>query len=91
METTVVVGSAAGGAQPASTEHNKPISNDRIPVRFLLGTLNIHSLFKKTPFLDGWGIVRLYSRRRGVAQLASALRLGRRGRRFKSAHPDSFD
>jgi hypothetical protein len=25
---------------------------------------------------------------RGVAQLASALRLGRRGRRFKSGHPD---
>ena len=26
--------------------------------------------------------------RRGVAQSASALRLGRRGRRFESAHPD---
>ena len=28
-------------------------------------------------------------RRRGVAQLGSALRSGRRGRRFKSGHPDS--
>ncbi len=29
---------------------------------------------------------------RGVAQLASALRSGRRGRRFKSGHPDiSFE
>ena len=27
-------------------------------------------------------------RRRGVAQLGSALRSGRRGRRFKSGHPD---
>ena len=28
--------------------------------------------------------------RRGVAQLGSALRSGRRGRRFKSGHPDQF-
>jgi hypothetical protein len=39
--------------------------------------------------LDYWPSDRVYSTtERGVAQLDSALRLGRRGRRFKSGHPD---
>ena len=41
--------------------------------------------------LDNCPPDRVYSRtERGVAQLDSALRLGRRGRRFESGHPDSL-
>jgi hypothetical protein len=39
-------------------------------------------------FLDGESGLALYSFRRGVAQFGSAPRLGRGGRRFKSARPD---
>jgi hypothetical protein len=35
-------------------------------------------------------LVMLSDLQRGVAQFGSALRSGRRGRRFKSGHPDQF-
>ncbi len=41
------------------------------------------------PLDEGQGRLYLGLNRRGVAQLGSALRSGRRGRRFKSYHPDS--
>lgn len=39
---------------------------------------------------ESFNRIRLSAHDRGVAQLGSALRSGRRGRRFKSCHPDHF-
>jgi hypothetical protein len=45
---------------------------------------------KKPLVMRGYAMYTTQCRKRGVAQLASALRLGRRGPRFKSGHPDSI-
>ncbi len=72
-----------------ATENAEHIGFVTIRFRFAFSRCSVSSVANK--FLiclqDGKSIVDLNSFR-GVAQLARALRSGRRGRRFKSGHPD---
>ena len=82
----------AGPPVAARLRRARDLAVGTLPVRLPPGGIPAHAGSADQLDFRGFrgspGTWRRSGRRRGVAQLGSALRSGRRGRRFKSGHPD---